>query len=165
MKKNILFVLMAIVLLADSSFAQQAPKSPKAEAKNDLAKITYSQPSKRGREVFGGLVPYDSVWRTGANNATEITLQRDVKFGGKDVKAGTYTLFTIPSRDKWVVILNSELKQWGSFNYAKIKDKDVVSVEVPVIKLDQEVEMFTIRFDEKFMVMEWEKTQVRVKIK
>ncbi len=145
--------------------AAQQPQSPRMTAQGKDASVAYGQPSKRDREIFGKLVPYGKVWRTGANEATEITFNRDVQFGGKPVKAGTYTLFTIPTENEWTVILNSSSKQWGAYEYEKIKDKDVVQVKVPAKKTDSMVEKFTIRFDEQNnLVMEWDNTAVAVPI-
>ena len=128
-------------------------------------KVAYGQPSKRGRVIFGQLEPYGKVWRTGANEATEITFTKDATFGGQAVKAGTYTLFTIPNENEWTVILNPELKQWGAYGYDKIKDKDLPHVKVPAKKLDAPVEKLTLKFDEKnSLVIEWDQTHVEVPI-
>lgn len=109
-------------------------ESPRVSAEGNNVKVSYGQPSKKGRAIFGGLEKYGKVWRAGANEATEITFTKDGTFGGKPVKAGTYTLFAIPNEQEWTIILNSELKQWGSFNYDKIKGKDVLQVNVPAKK-------------------------------
>jgi hypothetical protein len=85
--------------------------------KDCYLKITYSQPHKRGRKIFGGLVPYGQVWRTGANEATEVTLTQDILVNGTLLKAGTYSLFTIPDQSSWTIIFNSDLGLWGSYNY------------------------------------------------
>src|SRR6478609_8610578 len=85
--------------------------------KDAYVKIVYSQPHKRGREIFGKLVPYGEVWRTGANEATEITLTRDLFINGTLLPAGTYSLFTIPANDKWTIIINKDLGLWGAYNY------------------------------------------------
>ena len=79
--------------------------------------ISYGRPSVRGRDIFGGLVPYDSLWRTGANEATTITFSDDVQIEGKPLEAGTYGLFTIPRRDAWTFVFNNNPEQWGAFNY------------------------------------------------
>lgn len=128
-----LFVLASQISLVAQD-KKEAPKSPKVTTESKEVKVTYGQPSKRGRVIFGQLVPYGEVWRTGANEATEITFKKDVMIGGKEVKSGTYTLFTIPQKDKWTIILNSELRQWGAYDYEKHKDKDVLKTEVPVKK-------------------------------
>jgi hypothetical protein len=132
----------------DSVIVPQVRKSPMAVAKfksNDMyIKVVYGQPYKRGRVIFGELEPYGKVWRTGANEATEITVTKDFRIGGKLLKAGTYTLFTIPNEDKWTVIINSELGQWGAYKYTP--ERDLVSFEVPVTKSEYFYEAFTIEF-------------------
>ena len=128
--------------------------------------MAYGQPSKRGRVIFGQLEPYGKVWRTGANEATEITFKKDAVVGGQQVKAGTYTLFTIPNESEWTVILNPELKHWGAYGYDKIKSKDLPHITVPAQKLDSPVEKLTLSFDEKnSLIIEWDQTKVEVPIK
>lgn len=132
-----------------------------------IAKVVYSRPFKKDREIFGGLVPYGKVWRTGANEATEIKFYRDVNFGGEQVKAGTYSLFTIPGELSWVIILNSDLDYWGHYSYNE--NSDILRVEVPSKSLDESVEAFTIQFSEKGesskkMMIAWDKTLVEVSI-
>jgi hypothetical protein len=83
--------------------------------------VDYSRPYKKRREIFGKLLPYGQVWRTGANEATIFDVKQDIKIGDKSLKAGKYTLWTIPNADKWTVILNSETGQWGT-NYNEKKD-------------------------------------------
>ncbi|MDO1447226.1 DUF2911 domain-containing protein [Rhodocytophaga aerolata] len=132
----------------DSVIVPQVRKSPMAVAKftsNTMyLKVVYGQPYKRGRTIFGELEPYGKVWRTGANEATEITATKDFRIGGKLLKAGTYTLFTIPNENKWTVIVNSDLGQWGAYKYNP--EKDLVSFEVPLTKPEYFYEAFTIEF-------------------
>ncbi|MEP7268948.1 MAG: DUF2911 domain-containing protein [Saprospiraceae bacterium] len=163
MKKFFLFVFVGLLSL--NLIGQNKPASPKMETENSLMKITYGAPSKKDRVIFGGLVPYDAVWRTGANEATEVTFKKDVKVGGKSVKAGTYTLFTIPTASDWTIILNSELKQWGAFGYDKVKDKNVAEVKVPSMKANDEAELFTISTTDGGFDMMWDKTKVSVPVK
>ena len=165
---------LCFLLLSSSALAQEAVKlrpSPIAIAtaryKDAYLKITYSQPHKRGREVFGKLVPFDEVWRTGANEATEITITRDIRINGADVKAGTYSVFTIPSRDKWTVIFNADLGQWGAYNYNS--KTDVLRLDSPVLPTaDVTYEAFTIWLDAKNdkaeLSMAWDKTKVTIPI-
>jgi len=151
--------------------APEARKSPTAIAKTMLGdtyiKVVYSAPQRRGRQIFGDLVPFGEVWRTGANEATEITLTGDVKMGGKALKAGTYALFTIPNADKWTVIVNSVLGQWGSFEHDA--SRDVIRFDVPVTTTPEAYEAFTISFEEAGsganLVMNWDKTRVSIPIK
>ncbi len=161
MKKLLLLTVVSAFVFTYCS----AQPSPKGNAEGKGVSVSYGQPSKKGREIFGGLVPYGQVWRTGANNATEITFAADTKFGGQAIKAGTYSLFTIPGEKEWTIILNSELKQWGSFGYEKIKDKDVLKVKATPVKIKEVVEKFTIRFDSSNnLILEWDTTQVSVKV-
>jgi hypothetical protein len=142
------------IFLPFTLFAQEAlqPKpSPLALAsaryKDTYLKITYSQPHKRGREIFGKLVPYGRVWRTGANEATELTSTKDILINGSPLKAGTYSLFTIPDKAKWTIILNSDLGLWGSYNYNP--KMDALRFEAPAQSVTDPVyEPFTIRIDQ-----------------
>jgi hypothetical protein len=130
--------------------------------------VTYSRPSKRGRDIFGGLVPYDQVWRTGANEATTFTTDQDLSVGGKPLPAGTYTLWTIPRPANWTVIFNDRTYGWG-VNFegkpSREPEADVASIDVPARQLTDTVEQFTIRFDGDapvHMILEWDLVQVEV---
>lgn len=113
------------------------------------------------KELFG------KVWRTGANETTEIKLYREITFGDKVIPAGTYSLYTIPDKNEWTVIFNSKLDTWGAFEYDEARD--VVRVKVPSSKSDVEVEAFTIALDGAngigVMVLAWENTSVRIPLK
>lgn len=161
--KSLLMALLAISFVLPAC-AQQNRKSPHETVSEGNHSVTYGRPSKKGRDIFGALEAYGKVWRAGADEATEITFKADGTLGGQPVKAGTYTLFVIPSQTEWTIILNSQLKQWGAYEYDKHKAKDVLQVKVPVKNLDTVVEMFTIRFSGGQMIMEWDKTQVAVPI-
>lgn len=133
-----------------------------------IARVTYSRPAKNGREVFGKLIPYGKVWRTGANEASEIKFYQDVEVGGKKVKAGTYSLFTIPGEKEWTLILNNDLDYWGAYSYnAK---NDVLRITAPATVVNNAVENFTIQFESKgekqgAMKLAWDKTVVEVPLK
>ncbi|MTI22560.1 DUF2911 domain-containing protein [Fulvivirga sp. RKSG066] len=139
----------------------------KMKHKNTYLKITYSRPQKNGREIFGNLVPYGKVWRTGANEATEITLTDTVLVAGDTLNAGTYSIFSIPQRDKWTVIFNSELGQWGAYNY--LEASDVLRIEAPVEKVTDVIwEPFTIQFEphnsKADLIFLWDRTKVKIPI-
>ena len=162
-----------LVLLAHLLEAQEVLKlrpSPLAitsvRYRDNYIKITYSQPQRNNREIFGQLVPYGKVWRTGANEATEITTTKDIKINHYTLTAGTYSLFTIPEKDKWIVIINSDVGLWGAYNYNA--DKDVVRFEVPVQASDRTYEPFTIMFDHRNEVADllllWDKTKLLIPI-
>ncbi|MBI3218123.1 MAG: DUF2911 domain-containing protein [Bacteroidetes bacterium] len=134
-----------------------------ARYKETYLKITYGQPQKQGRQVFGQLVPYDQIWRTGANEGTEITITRDILINQQPIKAGTYTLFTIPGKENWIIIINSDVGLWGSYNYNS--KKDVLRFEVPSQSTGTTVfESFTISIDSKndkaTISLAWDTTQV-----
>ncbi|WP_276365642.1 DUF2911 domain-containing protein [Chryseolinea sp. H1M3-3] len=138
------------------------------EGDKAIARVTYSRPAKNDREVFGKLVPYGKVWRTGANENTEIKFYQDVELGGKKVKAGTYSLFTIPGEKEWTIILNSDLDYWGAFKYNE--KNDVTRFTVPVASLSEPLENFSIQFEGKgdkqaVMKLGWDKTAVEVPMK
>jgi hypothetical protein len=121
--------------------------------------INYSQPSVKGREIFGDLVPYGKVWRTGANEATTLTVSKEVTIGGKKLAAGTYALFTIPGEKEWTIILNSESKQWGSYKHDK--DKDVLRVTVKPQGHDKTEKLtFSIDASSGRVHMDWAETRV-----
>jgi hypothetical protein len=166
---------LLLCMFSTASFGQEAlaPKpSPlamiKMRYKDAYVKVTYSQPHKNGREIFGKLVPYGQVWRTGANDATEITTTRDIQFGSTVLKAGTYSLFTIPEKEKWTIIINSDLGLWGSYNY---NDKlDVMRFEAPVERIRNVVyEPLTMQFDQKnesaALLVMWDDVKISIPIK
>ena len=107
--------------------------------------IVYSRPGVKDRTIFGGMVPFGQVWRTGANGATKITFSTPVKLNGTDIPAGTYALFTIPGEDEWTIIINKGADQWGAFQYDE-KD-DVVRFKATPVKLAEHIETFTIEFN------------------
>jgi hypothetical protein len=174
MKRTFLILGIALVVLVAGYFGLRTftrSASPEAtvsyQKNNSLVTVTYSRPSKKGRVIFGGLEPYGKVWRTGANEATEITFSKPVQFGGKPVQAGTYTLFTIPQPDNWTVILNSTLDQWGAFTYDETKD--VLRIRALADTTAPLTEVFTIDFTEPaintvHMRLMWDRTKVEVPI-
>lgn len=167
-KKN---AIVATEVAANYSVAEvETPqkKSPAMEASRKIGEKTvtvkYSAPSVRDREIWGSLVPYNEVWRTGANNATTITFSAPTMVEGKEVAAGTYALFTIPGEKTWKVILNSDAKQWGAYDYdAK---KDVLNVTVTPTMVDQSTEQMNFSFNEdNSLVFAWEKLRFDLKLK
>jgi len=163
MKK--MFLLSAIAFFSVAAFSQPThPNSPHDTVQAKDIKVTYGRPYKKGREIFGKLEAYGKVYRCGADEATTISFAKDGNFAGKPVKAGTYTLFVIPNETKWTIILNSKVGQWGAYDYAKYKDKDVLQSDVPVKNLSAPIEQLTIRFEGANMIIEWDKTQVAVPV-
>lgn len=129
--------------------------------------VEYSRPGAKGREIFGDLVPYGKIWRTGANKATKITFNEDCIFGGEKIKKGSYSLFTIPDMDVWSVLLNNDTELWGVGDYDK--KKQVCNIETKVINSKDFTESFTIEFG-KFksfsstMSLKWANTQIDIVI-
>ena len=130
---------------------------------NKIAKVIYSRPQLKGRDLFD-LAPPNKVWRTGANEAAEITFYKDIVFGDKPLKAGTYSLFTIPSKDgDWTIIINSAINIWGSYYYKK--DQDVNRVPGKVSKSIENIEAFSMIFDKDMTLkMGWGNTIISVTV-
>ena len=171
------FVCVSGLVLPSGLFAQ-APKvdfpaaSPACTLKQHVGltdfEIVYSRPGVKGRIIFGGIVPYGQVWRTGANQATKITFNTPVKFNGTEMPAGTYGLFTIPGENEWTVILNKNSAQWGAYQYDAKDDVARFKVE-PVTLSDTKLETFTIEFnhikDESAVLnLVWDKTVVPIRL-
>ena len=157
MKKRILslVILVAAVVFSSNAVAQKfrgLDKSPMDAASfpssykisDKTVKVVYSRPQLKGRAV-SKLAPAGKVWRTGANEAAEITFYKNVMFGGKSVKAGTYTLFTIPGDKQWTVILSTAKNVWGSYFYKE--SEDVVRVTGKVMKSKESIEAFSVAFE------------------
>lgn len=173
--KYITLTLLMITGLSTMSFAQglKLPAlSPTAKISQQFSvseiEIEYSRPSARGRKVFGDLVPYGEVWRTGANASTKLTVGEDFNIGGVDVKAGKYSFYAIPGAAEWTIILNSELGNWGAMGYST--DKDVARFTVKPSAINNKTETFTIEvgditFNTCNIVMKWENTKVVVPVK
>ena len=128
-----------------------------------IVKVIYSRPQLKGRDLVK-LAPPEKVWRTGANEAAEITFYKDVIFGGKALKAGTYSLFTIPSLDgDWTVIINRARNVWGSYYYKQ--DQDVIRVSGKMTKTEENIEAFSMMFDNDMTLkIGWGKTVISVSI-
>jgi len=163
--------LAGLGLLAAQSSCGQKRVSPPANAQCDLGggktiTVDYSSPRADGRRIYGGLVPYGEVWRAGANKATTFVTTADLKVGGKDVPAGSYTLFAIPTPDKWTLIISKKTGEWG-IPYPGA-DSDFVRVDMKASKTPSMVENFTIAFDKSgsgcTMRLDWETTRASVEI-
>ncbi len=172
MKKRI--AVTALLFVSTIGFAQQDKSkrpSPPAHADCTFAdgktiNVDYSSPRTKGRKIFGGLVPYGEVWRSGANEATTFVADTNVSVAGKDVPAGSYTIFTVPNQDKWTLIVNKKTGEWG-IPY-KWEGEELTRADMRVSSTPSAVENFTIRFSPKGDVctlhMEWENTRASVDI-
>ncbi len=126
------------------------------------ARIVYSQPMLRGRQMLGDQNQFGKVWRVGANEATELFTTADMRIGEVLLPAGAYSIFAIPEAEKWTVIFNAALGEWGAYSYDE--GKDVARVEVPVIQDDNSYEAFTIFFEDSKLNMVWGTTKVMLPI-
>ena len=126
------------------------------------ARVLYSRPQKKGRDIFGGEVKYNEVWRLGANEATELELFKNATIGGKKIPKGRYTLYCIPTESKWTIVVNRDNYTWGSFTYKA--EKDVARIDVPVQKTADNVESLTMYFDSNSLVVQWENAKVNIPV-
>src|SRR5438067_7730229 len=172
LKRTVCLTIM--FLIATFAMAQEDKSkrpSPPAQAQCKLSDgktitVDYASPRMKGRKIFGGLVPYGEVWRTGANDATTFVTTANVSIEGKDVPAGSYTIFTIPEQDKWTLIINKQTGEWG-IPY-KYEANELARVPMQVSKTSSPVENFTISFNQSgsacTLQMSWENTQASVQV-
>ena len=181
-------IVLSIVLLLAASFATEAQdfrgldKSPmdmayypdhfahdRKPGDKAAVRVIYSRPQANGREVFGGLVPYGEVWRTGANEAPEIKFYQEVTIGDQKLPAGSYALFTVPGEDEWTVIFNKGVDDWGAYSYDE--KQDVLRATASAESLDKPQEAFVIQFtpgeaeDTAVMHLAWGDTVARLPIR
>ncbi|RTY69508.1 DUF2911 domain-containing protein [Flavobacterium sp. LB2P53] len=177
MRKIILihfFVLQALVISAQEKVQiKLTSASPSASFEQELGstmiKVSYSRPLARGRKIFGELVPFEKLWRTGASDCTLITTNEDIVFGNTTLKMGSYSIFTIPSKKEWTIIVNADTTLHGETGYdAK---KDVFRLTVPVESISNFYETFTIEINdinskgEGFLKIIWENSMIKIPIK
>lgn len=171
MKKTLLPLLFAAIsVCADAQIKMPQPSPTQTIIQNfGMGKIelTYSRPAMKGRKIFGDLVPYQKLWRTGANAATKIRFTDPVEIGGKKIDSGTYVIYTIPSENAWEIILNKGVNNWGIDGYQE--SEDVVHTSVTSNKTNDKVENFTMQFENIKpescdLTMEWDRTRVSLNI-
>ena len=172
MMKRVTIFSILILCLSTLTFAQQDKSkrpSPPAQADCKLSDgktihIDFSSPRAKGRKIYGGLVPYGQVWRAGANEATTLVTDTNLSIGGKDVPAGTYTLFTVPNEDKWTLVISKKTGEWG-VPYPGEGD-DFARVDMQASKLGSPMENFTISLKPSGsacnLQMDWESTRASV---
>ena len=155
----ILFVLGIVTTAAAYAQQRQSPMKTVTQTVNGKQiTITYSSPSVKGREIWGALVPYNKVWRTGANEATTIELSEDCTVGGKLLKKGKYALFTIPNEQEWTIIINEESSQWGAYKYDP--NKDLIRFKATAMEIPK-TEAFDISVTDVGKVsLAWDKLKV-----
>ncbi len=173
MQKRIALFSLCLLILTAFACAQDKSKRPSPPASADCkfsngktVHVDYSSPRAKGRKIFGGLVPYGEVWRAGANEATTFVTTANLSLGGKDVPAGSYTIFVMPNPDKWTLIVNKKTGEWG-IPY-KYEGDELARIDMKVAKTPAPAENFTIAFDQAggkcTLRMEWENTRASVDI-
>ena len=172
MQKRIALLPICVLILAALACAQDKAKRPSPPASADCKfssgktiHVDYSSPRAKGRKIFGELVPYGQVWRAGANEATTFVTTANLSVGGKDVPAGSYTIFAIPNPDKWTLVVSKATGEWG-IPYPE--NSDLTRADMAVSKTSAPVENFTIALDQATgkctLRMEWENTRASVEI-
>jgi len=166
----VVLAALALVAIRGRKDKSQRPSPPAPAAKCDLpggrsVAVDYSSPQMKGRKIFGGLVPYGRVWRAGANEATTFVPTSDLMVGGERVPAGSYTLFTIPDKDKWILIISKKTGEWG-IPYPE--GHDLLRVDMNTARTPGPVESFVTAFDNASkgctIRMEWENTRATIDI-
>jgi hypothetical protein len=162
-----MFVLIAVAGLAQEEKASRPSPASQAQcqfADGKTIHVDYSSPRAKGRKIYGGLVPYGEVWRTGANEATTFLTDANLTVNGKDAPAGSYTVFTIPNQGKWTLIINKKTGEWG-IPY-KYEGDELLRADMQVSKTPSSVENFTISFEQSgskcTMHLDWENTRASV---
>lgn len=166
-------VLTLVLLLSSTAmWAQGVKASPAATAKGIInganITITYSSPAVKGRKIYGGLVPYDKVWRAGANEATVFTTDKKIMIGKTPLEAGSYSIYAIPGEKTWKIIFNAETGQWGSTHSGestRVPAKDVVSILVKPVQTAALEERLKYEISAKGFALVWENVSVFVPVK
>ena len=163
------FLSLAILLMSTQSWSQASPAATATGKVGDATiTINYSSPSVKGRQVWGGLVPYDKVWRAGANSATIFQTDKDIKVGGKTLPAGKYSLYALVGEKEWTIIINSQTGQWGINRDGTTTEdpaKDVIRVMAKPVKSASMNEKLVYTINDKGFVLSWENIDVPVSIK
>lgn len=175
MKKSFLIVTLITAMAFSSHFADAQIKLPPASSSQTVvqslgiskATLTYHRPNMNGRKIFGDLVPYGEVWRTGANNVSVLTLETPVVIAGYELEPGSYGIFTIPRPEEWTVIISSNSQQWGAYSYKQ--EEDLFRFNVTPQKLNHAVETFTMGFadvtpNSAELTISWENTMISMSI-
>lgn len=176
---GILVIIVALMVFVGMPYMKEQTKKHSPQVTNSYTKngfdlaINYSSPSKKDRVIFGDLVPYDAVWRTGANEPTIFTTKTAIKIIDKDLPAGTYSFWTKPSSGMWEVMFNTEIEEWGVTILSGGKETtrntmtDVVNIQVPSELSSSVQEKLDIRFEDEeqlYLTLSWDQTKIRIPI-
>lgn len=167
--RGLVAIFFALLLLPFTILAQDnvprpsPPASVTGQINGKSVTVNYGQPSVKGREVWGKLVPYGQVWRAGANEATTIEFSKDVTIEGKTLPAGKYGLFTVPNANEWVIVFNKVPNQWGAFKYDAAQDALRVNVKPKKSKTFNEKLIYAV--NKNSVSLAWENTEVAFAVK
>ncbi|AFH48318.1 Hypothetical protein IALB_0606 [Ignavibacterium album JCM 16511] len=173
MNKTLFALILSLISFATlaQNKEEKVRVSPKAEVMQVVGftevRIIYSRPGVKGREIWGGLVPYNQVWRAGANEATKFIFSTDVVIEGKPLKAGSYSFFAIPGKNEWTLIFNKVADQWGAFEYNEAQDALRIKVKPEKSSVFQEWLTYSITRTSDYsavITLEWEKLKIPFKI-
>lgn len=155
--KKILGLLTVFAFSIGFSFSQKKRVSPKETTAGEIngveVSINYCAPSVKGRKIWGELVPYDKIWRAGANEATTMEFGKDIRIQNNKLPAGKYSFFVIPNKEKCTLIFNNDFKQWGSYNYSM--DKDQLRIDVSPILNSKSIEKLVYEISDKTIYLKW----------
>tara|TARA_B100001248_G_C27333654_1_gene432707 strand:- start:303 stop:809 length:507 start_codon:yes stop_codon:yes gene_type:complete len=155
--KKILGLLTVFAFSIGFSFSQKKRVSPKETTTGEIngveVSINYCAPSVKGRKIWGELVPYDKIWRAGANEATTMEFGKDISIQNNKLPAGKYSFFVIPNKEKCTLIFNNDFKQWGSYNYSM--DKDQLRIDVRPILNSKGIEKLVYEISDKTIYLKW----------
>jgi len=159
---SMLLMLGLLVLAQDKSQRPSPPATASGMSGDTKITVEYSQPAVKGREIWGGLVPYGKIWRAGANESTSIEFSKDVSLDGKNIPAGKYAFFVIPNKDEWTIVLNKTIA-WGTYSYKE--EEDVVRFNVPAKKTEESIERLTFKVKEGKVGLMWDNAMASFKVK
>ncbi len=161
----VLFFFCFAIILSSAAMAQKASPAATATGKIGAAniEIAYSSPAVKDRKIWGSLVPYDKVWRAGADEATTFTTDRDLMVEGKKLPAGTYSFFVIPTDDEWVIIFNNVASQWGAYKYNA--EEDALRAEVKPVRTDKKQERLQYTIEKDGFNLIWDNLKIPVSVK
>lgn len=156
----------ALLMATTVSYSQEKVESPRDSVSGKIGEasitVSYGSPSVKQRKIWGDLVPYNTVWRAGANEATVFTTDKAIKVEGKDLPAGQYSFFAIPGEKEWTIIFNKTAKQWGAYKYAE--SNDALRVVVKAKKSSSSNERLVYKINKKSLSLLWENLEVPVSI-
>ncbi|TVZ25612.1 Protein of unknown function (DUF2911) [Gillisia sp. Hel_I_86] len=169
----VIAVIIGSILIWRYATKAHSPEDISVFSEDSLKmEVVYNRPYKKGRKIFGQLVPYGKVWRTGANEATTFSTNKDILVDGSPLQSGTYTLWTIPNQDSWKVIFNSKMYPWGinlEKKAARDPNFDVLMLEAPVIKVQDTLDQFSIYFEKAndlvLFNLAWDDVKITIPIK